>query len=240
MTGTGHFDQSIVTRAVGCLLSVDTTEGFPVIPSDRSNLAQAIDQRAADRLVFFSDAVMAIAITLLSIDLPVPTGKTVGEFLASAADNSNEYLAFVVGFLLVSFHWRSHYRVFRYLARFDARLTALNTLWLLAIVLNPFATKLLANGASETQSIRFAIYGVLQTVTYLLFIAMLRRVKNAQLGSPIAPVELIPRTTANFAVLAAGFALSVPLFFLTGYAWILWIAASLLGGPTARRIARAA
>ena len=209
-------------------------------PTDRSILAVEIDQRAADRLVFFSDAVMAIAITLLSIDLPVPTGKTVSEFLASAADNANEYLAFVVGFILVSFHWRSHYRVFRYLARFDARLTALNIFWLLAIVLNPFATKLLANGAPETQSIRFAIYGVLQAVTYLLFIGMLRRIEKAQLVSSIAPIGLIPRTTANLAVLATGFALSVPLFFVTGYAWVLWVAASLLGGPTARRIARVA
>ena len=209
-----------------------------MIPIDRSTLAVETDQRAADRLVFFSDAVMAIAITLLSIDLPVPTGTTVKEFFASASGFANEYLAFVVGFLLVSFHWRSHYRVFRYLARFDARLTALNTVWLLAIVLNPFATKLLANGAPETQSIRFAIYGILQTVTYLLFIGMLRRVKKAQLMSSITPVELIPRITANVAVLATGFGLSVPLFFVTGYAWVLWIPASLLGDLTARRIAR--
>ncbi len=211
-----------------------------MLTTDQSTLAVEIDQRAADRLVFFSDAVMAIAITLLSVDLPVPTGKTVSEFLASAADHANEYLAFVVGFLLVSFHWRSHYRVFRYLARFDARLTALNTLWLLAIVLNPFATKLLANGAPETHSIRFAIYGVLQTVTYLLFIAMLRRVKKAQLVSAIAPGELIPRTTANFALLASGFVLSVPLFFVTGYAWVLWIATSVLGALIARWTARTA
>ena len=52
--------------------------------------------RAADRLTLFSDAVVAIAITLLAIDLPVPEGPTVSVFLSSVRHNGDHYAAFLV------------------------------------------------------------------------------------------------------------------------------------------------
>ena len=65
--------------------------------------------------MFFSDAVVAIAITLLAIELPVPESTTTSELLAALAEDSLAYLTFVISFLVVVAHCRAHHRVFRYL-----------------------------------------------------------------------------------------------------------------------------
>ena len=58
------------------------------------------DARAAERLTFFSDAVVAIAMTLLAIDLPVPEGGTVTAFWDSVRHDDGHYLAFLVSFVV--------------------------------------------------------------------------------------------------------------------------------------------
>jgi hypothetical protein len=64
--------------------------------------------------VFFSDAVVAIAITLLAIELPVPEGDSTASLLDSLGANSIAYLTFLISFLVIGAHWRSHHQVFRY------------------------------------------------------------------------------------------------------------------------------
>src|SRR5918997_5982049 len=76
-------------------------DGDPRDPS-----AAVVARGAGERLTFFSDAVVAIAITLLALGLPVPEGGTAAEVLRSLADRRYEYLAFLVGFLVVAAHWR--------------------------------------------------------------------------------------------------------------------------------------
>jgi uncharacterized membrane protein len=101
------------------------------------------DAKAAERLTFFSDAVVAIAITLLAIDLPVPEGSTLSKFLTSVGHDDGHYVAFLISFAAIAAAWFDHHDLFRYVRGTDARLKVLNIWWLLSIVLNPFATKLL-------------------------------------------------------------------------------------------------
>jgi hypothetical protein len=102
-------------------------------------------RRAVDRLTFFSDAVVAIAITLLAIDLPVPTGATVSQFWSSVRHNGGHYAAFAISFVAIAAAWDHHHDIFRYAQSMDSRVRTLNMAWLLTIVLNPFATKLLTS-----------------------------------------------------------------------------------------------
>jgi hypothetical protein len=92
------------------------------------------ESRATDRLTLFSDAVVAIAITLLAIDLPVPEGGTVHLFWESVRHNSGHYAAFLISFFAIAAAWRDHHDIFKYVRRVDSRLRMLNTLWLLRAV----------------------------------------------------------------------------------------------------------
>ena len=119
------------------------------------------EARAADRLTLFSDAVVAIAITLLAIDLPVPEGHAVPEFWSSVRHDGGHYAAFLISFFVIAGAWRDHHDIFRYVRRVDSRLRTINTFWLLMIVLNPFATRLLTVPGHETlqvHALRFGFY----------------------------------------------------------------------------------
>jgi uncharacterized membrane protein len=70
--------------------------------SEVEDVERAFD---AERLVFFSDAVVTIAITLLALELPVPECATNSELFRALAGNRDEYLAFGVSFAVIWSHW---------------------------------------------------------------------------------------------------------------------------------------
>jgi len=74
-------------------------------------------------MVFFSDAVVAIAITLLALDLPVPhtTDSTTNEQLLHALGTQYpSYLAFFISFFVIGSHWSDHRHIFRYAEHVNA------------------------------------------------------------------------------------------------------------------------
>jgi uncharacterized membrane protein len=179
-----------------------------------------------DRLVFFSDAVVAIAITLLALDLPVPKGQTVSELWASIQDDYGHYLAFLITFVVIAAMWSRHHQVFRYVERSDARLRTLNLLWLLAIVLLPFATKVLtfdANDDTVAHAIRFGFYALLEVFATAVFLAMVRHFTTRGLATADVPPSLLHDAYSGGGAVIVIFGLSIPLLFATQYAWLLWI-----------------
>jgi uncharacterized membrane protein len=99
-----------------------------------------------ERLVFFSDAVMAIAITLLAIDIKVPelaASVAAAELPAALNALAPRIMSFVVSFTVIGFYWTSHHRYFSYVKKFDYRLQSLNMLFLLFTVCMPFVSGLL-------------------------------------------------------------------------------------------------
>lgn len=99
-----------------------------------------------ERIVFFSDAVMAIAITLLVIDLKLPElvgTPTAGELIAALRALNPRLISFFISFVVVGIYWSSHHRYFGYIKRYDGRLIALNMLFLLFVALMPFFASLL-------------------------------------------------------------------------------------------------
>jgi uncharacterized membrane protein len=183
----------------------------------------AVDAFATSRVVFFSDAVLAIAITLLALALPLPrsTGATTNHQMVDAlADNWDSYLAFVVSFAVIGNHWAAHRRVFRYVSRVNHRIGQLTLLWLLMMVLTPFAARLLAGSGGF--GVRFTLYALIQIIAWICLVLMSRVVIHADLLRPDAPeAARHPDNVVSITVIVM-FALAIPVAFFTAWAFALW------------------
>jgi TMEM175 potassium channel family protein len=199
-------------------------DGGAVGPLSRSS--REFLSRGVDRFSLFSDAVIAIAITLLAIELPVPEGDTVSTLWASVRHEDGHYAAFLISFCVIAASWSDHFDLFRCIDQVDARLRTLNAGWLLMIILNPFATRLLTTPGHptlEAHALRFGFYALLQVLDGVLMLAMVAHMNGRRLA-PRTPPELMIHIVHQDTALALGFGLSIPVFFVTGYAWILWFA----------------
>jgi uncharacterized membrane protein len=99
-----------------------------------------------ERIVFFSDAVMAIAITLLTVELKLPElprALTSGELLQELSALTPRMLSFLISFMVISIYWVSHHRYFSHIMRYDGRLIGLNLIFLLSIAMMPFVAGLM-------------------------------------------------------------------------------------------------
>lgn len=121
------------------------------------------------RLEAFSDGVLAIAITLLVLDITVrPPGG-----LADVLREWPAYLAYVVSFLTIGAVWLAHTTLTEVLARTDPILSRLNLLLLLAVSFLPFPTRMVADSLSLAptgpERVAVALHGlVLLAVRILL------------------------------------------------------------------------
>ena len=94
---------------------------------DTGGVAADVEFISAERLIFFSDAVAAIAMTLLAFTLKVPPGTSDHAILQSMFQSTYRlsYLEFLISFVVIGNHWRSHHRLFRYVSRLDSRIITL-------------------------------------------------------------------------------------------------------------------
>jgi uncharacterized membrane protein len=97
------------------------------------------------RAAAFSDGVLAIAVTLLVLDLRVPVRATLEGSLADALGHEwPSYAAYVTSFLVVGIIWVNHHAVFELLGRVDRIVLFLNLLLLMLVAAIPFTTSLFA------------------------------------------------------------------------------------------------
>ena len=133
------------------------------------------DKTGLDRIVFFSDAVMAIAITLLVFDLNAPVIML------------PRIISFILSFAVIGIYWESHHRTFRNIRRYDRGLIWLNLMYLFFIVLLPFTTRLI--GADPLARLVVILYAL--NVVFL-GIASLLILRHAYLGNRLIDAEITP------------------------------------------------
>ena len=113
------------------------------------------------RVEAFSDAVFAVAITLLVLGIRIPA--TNGSLIGALADQWPAFAAFAISFLVIGIVWVNHHTLFHLLLYTDRTLLFINLGLLMAIVLIPFVTALfagyVATGGSEA-TVAAALYNV--------------------------------------------------------------------------------
>lgn len=189
----------------------------------RRVLNAEVELGSAERLAFFSDAVVAIAITLLALELPVPHGGSNSAVLHQLGADRDEYLAFVVSFLVIGNHWTGHHRLFRHVRRLGGSLMRFNLLWLLMIVATPFVTKLLTVPSGGFQ-VRFGLYAAVQALAGLLFGLMTWQISRHDLLRHGTPRSATVRAYRQSAVMVVTFGLSIPLSVIGQWVFLIWLA----------------
>ena len=114
-----------------------------------------------NRIEAFSDGVFAIAITLLILEIKVPSPEQ-GRLAAALLRQWPSYLAFFLSFAYIGIMWMNHHRMFTHIRRSNDTLLLLNLLLLLGVTAVPYPTAVLAStlGTGEQKTAAIFYNGV--------------------------------------------------------------------------------
>ena len=208
----------------------------------RSILSERSSEGGSSRLEAFSDGILAIAITLLVIEIRVPT--TSGVHLGAALRHLwPSYLAFGLSFTTIGFVWVAHHSMFRRIRDVDRLLLILNLGLMLCVAFLPFSTAVLARysfsessgaaPAAELYSINMLVIGLafMSLWVYLSF--------HLSLFVGDVDKKTIQHTIVRAAPPPILYALTAALAFVDAkVCYVLWVLATLYVavGPAARKI----
>lgn len=178
---------------------------------------------STERLIFFCDAVVAIAITLLALDLHVPEGGSDREFWHDAVVHNNDYISFLISFAVIGNYWMGHHRLFGYVTRTSGPLMRWNMLWLLTIVATPFATRIIVDDGAL--SARITVYALAQVLAATFFLLAVVEVHRKGLLREDTPPSVIAASYRPTVIVIVVFLLSIPLAYVAGrWAYACWAA----------------
>lgn len=176
-----------------------------------------------ERLVAFTDAVIAIAITLLVLDVRVPDGLPRDQLVSALGDTVPHLSAYALSFFIIGVYWLAHHRMFARIVRVDGVLLRRNLAFLFCIALLPFPTTLIAEYGPEPAAV----------ISYALTVAATGLCSTLMLHRSIVANLQEPPLTAEERSVAMGRALTPPLVMLGSvlvalvspelamYSWIL-------------------
>jgi uncharacterized membrane protein len=129
-------------------------------------------ERNPERVVFFSDAVFAIAVTVLVLEIRPP--QDTRHLLHGLGALWPSYLSYAITFLLIGQVWANHHVMFDHIRVADRTVLFLNTLLLMDIAFLPFAASVLASAFRAGQGQRSAVvfYGIAFELAAMLFNAI--------------------------------------------------------------------
>jgi len=105
-----------------------------------------LDDRLLHRMLFFTDAVFAIVLTLLVLELRPPELSGPHGAANAFAEMGSHFLAFFMSFALIGILWAAHMNMTRRLIHFDWPSAWANLLFLFPVCLIPFASAWFGKG----------------------------------------------------------------------------------------------
>ena len=191
------------------------------------------DSAEFNRVINLSDAVFAIAMTLLILTLDIPDVTRAG--LARAlVDQMSQFIAFILSFILVAIIWAQHHSFMARLGRLEPVLIGLNLALLGVVVSVPYPTNLIGNDLGS----RIAVIIFISVFMILSLLYLLMSIRAQAIKAWIKPISvyhfywLLAGWGAGIMVLLTALVLSF-WFPLTG---LIILAVSMVFGPLASRL----
>jgi uncharacterized membrane protein len=179
------------------------------------NETESADGTGTQRLEAFSDAVMAIAVTILVLEFKVPEGApeaTEWKLEHGLLEQWPSYVSYAMSFVVLGLTWASHHRVFRYITRVDWRFLLLNLLFLMVVAFVPYPTALVAKylPSEPGRSIAVMFYGGVMSAFALTYNALwwYASAGGRLLADDVDP-EAVRKVTRQFAVALMGYPISM-------------------------------
>jgi TMEM175 potassium channel family protein len=123
----------------------------------------------SERMIVFSDAVMAVAITLLVLNLKLPEGVSDADLAAVLRGSVHNLGVYALSFVVIGLLWMGHHEQFSYIRRVDGVILWLNLFFLMTIGLIPFVTSVLSDHGTALAT---SLYAGTLVMTSLLSAAM--------------------------------------------------------------------
>lgn len=149
-----------------------------------------VNRFPTERVNNFSDAIFAIAITLLVLEVKIPPTDDIESFGLSAAMERliPSFIGLVVSFFVTALYWRSHLTLAQFIKTYDSRMLWLNLWLLLFVVLLPFSTALYSknfnyNGPFIFYCANLVLIGVFN---YLMTIRTIKTTSSGLLTDEVA------------------------------------------------------
>src|SRR5215472_17440377 len=168
-----------VASVIGWVRSLETARA----PGGKAGHESPSVHRTPGRLVAFSDAVFAITVTLLVLEIRPPTDYS--NLLHSLVVLWTSYLAYALTFLFIGQVWANHHVMFDHIRAADRVILLLNTLLLLIVAFLPFTTSVMAGALRSGHGQRIAVvfYGIAFGATALTFNAVWQYARRHRLLS---------------------------------------------------------
>ena len=174
-----------------------------------------------DRVAFFSDAVFAIAMTLLVVGIGIPAVSD-GDLGDALRDKQPEIISFFISFVVIGNYWLGHHRFFARLCAVSTRLMTINLVYLAAIAFVPFPTALAGKYTEEPVSI--VMYAITLSVASGLEAVLFVVAHREGLFRNAMPRQVVRYTVFATVIPVAVFLGSIPLAFIsTTYALYSWL-----------------